>query len=86
MAIYSFDFIENLCTCFSEVTIKDINYSKNILPALLGQTYSAKKLSDNRWSCRADVTKALENDYLAILQTLNLIPVDAGEKDHEHQY
>lgn len=80
MAVYFFDFVENLYVFFTSSTGRYKILCEKLL-SMHGQTYSLKQLSDTRWSCRADATKALKNDYPAILEALKSISDDGEEKD-----
>lgn len=81
-AVQFFCFVQALFVFFSGTTAR---YA--ILTNKLSQlntkntTYSLKKLSDTRWSCRADATKALTHGYKFIIEALLEISENTEEKN-----
>ena len=73
-----FSFVENIYTFFSASTNR-----WSLLTAALSngdQNLKIKRMSDTRWSARADSTKALFSGYSSILQVLDDIVLDNQQK------
>jgi hypothetical protein len=81
VAIVYFDFVQNLFVFFTANNSRFKKLQDNMRSNTTEQTYTLKKLSDTRWSCRADATKALIHNYASILEVLNSIMDDTEEKD-----
>ncbi|XP_015120741.1 zinc finger MYM-type protein 1-like [Diachasma alloeum] len=79
-AVHFINFVQNIYTVF---TATPERYA--ILVAKLSkdgsQFHVPKNLSDTRWSCRADATKALINSYDKLRETLDEIRQDDEQKD-----
>lgn len=57
------------------------NFDREIIEEKSGQFYVLKKLSDTRWSCRAEATKAIVEGYSEIEEALTSISSDKEQKD-----
>lgn len=78
-AVDYFNFVQNLFNFFTGSTSRF-----QLLTEHLSKTerkYTVKNLSDTRWSCRADATKALLHGYSEIKSALLTIAENAEEKD-----
>ncbi|XP_025199039.1 zinc finger MYM-type protein 1-like [Melanaphis sacchari] len=80
-AVQFFDFMQDLYTFFTasaeryRILIEKLSKKKS------GQFYVLKKLSDTRWSCRAEATKAIVEGYSEIEEALTSISSDKEQKD-----
>ena len=78
-ALLFFDFIENLYTFFSASTYRWSRLT-NALKDTTSKIPILKRLSDTRWSARADATKALLCGFITIKQVLEDISNNMDQK------
>ncbi|XP_051165718.1 uncharacterized protein LOC127284365 [Leptopilina boulardi] len=80
-AVHFFDFVQELCVFFTNSTARyKILIEKLSAATPRGNFYTLKKLSDTRWSYRADATKALVHGYKPIQDALDEIYNDVEQK------
>lgn len=78
-AILYFNFIQNLYSFFAASTHR-WSILKNALTEAGGNLPVVKRLSDTRWSARADATKALHQSFLPIQKALEELSDDVEQK------
>ncbi|XP_043483534.1 uncharacterized protein LOC122511996 [Leptopilina heterotoma] len=80
-AVLFFSFVQELFVFFTNSTARHkILIEKLSSSKTKGNFYTLKKLSDTRWSCRADATKALAYGYKPIQDSLAQIYDDVEQK------
>ncbi|KAL4105050.1 hypothetical protein QTP88_020340 [Uroleucon formosanum] len=80
-AVQFFDFMQDLYTFFTASTERYQILIEKLSKKKSGQFYVLKKLSDTRWSCRAEATKAIVEGYSEIEEALTSISSDIEQKD-----
>lgn len=79
-AVQFFDFVQNLYTFFTASTERYRILTEKLSQNKNRQFYVLKKLSDTRWSCRAEATKAIVDGYSEIKEALTSISSDEEQK------
>ncbi|XP_046597644.1 zinc finger MYM-type protein 1-like [Neodiprion lecontei] len=80
-AVQFFDFVQNLYTFFTASTERYGILIEKLSKKKSGQFYVLKKLSDTRWSCRAEATKAIVDGYSEIEEAVTSISSDKEQKE-----
>lgn len=80
-AVQFFDFVQNLYVFFIASTERYRILTEKLSKKKNRQFYVLKKLSDTRWSCRAEATKALVDGYNEIKDALTSIFRNKEQKD-----
>lgn len=78
-AVFFFDFVEELFVFFTGSTTRYKILTEKLSASEV--SYSLKKLSDTRWSCRADASKAVKIGYVPITEALISIQDNVEQKD-----
>ena len=79
-AVHFFDFVQNLYLFFTATTERFATLVKK-LSENITKFYVPKVLSETRWSCRADATKAIVRGYEKNKEALADISHDQEQKD-----
>ncbi|CAH0554110.1 unnamed protein product [Brassicogethes aeneus] len=80
-AVQFFDFVQNLYKFFTVSTEIYRILTEKLSEKRNKQFYVLKRLSDTRWSCRAEATKAIADGYSEIKEALTSISCDKEQKE-----
>lgn len=80
-AVQFFDFVQNLYVFFTASTERYRILTETLSEKKNRQFYVLKKLSDTRWSCRAEAMKVLVDGYSEIKDALTSISHNKEQKD-----